>query len=770
MEVSKYSNNKLFRKEMRKQFQHFCLIYFSHYFKLPPAKFFPELLANLSDHTIKLLLMIGFRGSAKSTFGSMALPIWAALEHPELYPFIVPISDTSTQSALNIANIKTELDNNALLREDYGKVGFATLKDPNPEPTFEGDDEWKAQNMVLSNGVRIMARARGQKVRGMRHKEHRIKLCVVDDPEDVQWVKTKENRDTTDRWMRGEVMPAIDELDGRLITIGNWLHEDALMARMKKTGLFKVLEYPLIKDGEVMWPAKYPNKKSLDDKQIQMGPVAWQREMLLKVVAEEGQEITPEDIQYYDRIPIGGKRGVVGHGVDLAISTKSSADCTTDVEGQVHYHEGHPRIYVMPHPLNRRMDFNQTMTYFEALPGSRRDMFFVEDVAYQKAAIQEMERRMMPVTPMRPLQDKRARLRVAARFVKNGTVLFPRTGCEELIGQLIGFGSESHDDLCLIGETLVLTENGNVPIKHITAGNMVMTRQGYRKVLWAGKTGEKKVITNAGITGTPDHPVITSSGKVALQDLVSSDMIYIWNSKEQKIIIGEAGKKAQHAQSVIYNSNTTRVPKIGRQENIAQKYVQEKCLLKILGRECWGRNGVKSNENILSRAIRGRSIGIGQVVKSVIPRFIGGLKGIVESRRHAKCAQKQGMGTKSMTGQTSAETTNDVWMTISGYASHVIGRLIGMKQRWQFGERISRKHKLTLKNGTHLSMVMSGTKNRQDFYQLSSMAVPVYNLTIEGEHEFFANGILVHNCDGATNLILGLAETGVDIRRVVGMG
>ena len=24
---------------------------------------------------------------------------------------------------------------------------------------------------------------------------------------------------------------------------------------------------------------------------------------------------------------------------------------------------------------------------------------------------------------------------------------------------------------------------------------------------------------------------------------------------------------------------------------------------------------------------------------------------------------------------------------------------------------------------------------------------PVYNLTVEGEHEFYANGVLVHNCD-----------------------
>jgi hypothetical protein len=49
---------------------------------------------------------------------------------------------------------------------------------------------------------------------------------------------------------------------------------------------------------------------------------------------------------------------------------------------------------------------------------------------------------------MRPIKDKRARLRVAARYIKNGTVKFPRTGCEQLITQLVGLGIEKHDDLC----------------------------------------------------------------------------------------------------------------------------------------------------------------------------------------------------------------------------------------------------------------------------------------------------------------------------------
>jgi hypothetical protein len=72
----------------------------------------------------------------------------------------------------------------------------------------------------------------------------------------------------------------------------------------------------------------------------------------------------------------------------------------------------------------------------------------VEDTQYQHAAIEEMERRAFSVQGMRPIKDKRARRRVAARYIKNGTVKFPRKGCEQLITQLVALGVEKHDDLC----------------------------------------------------------------------------------------------------------------------------------------------------------------------------------------------------------------------------------------------------------------------------------------------------------------------------------
>jgi len=61
--------------------------------------------------------------------------------------------------------------------------------------------------------------------------------------------------------------------------------------------------------------------------------------------------------------------------------------------------------------------------------------------------IEAMERAGLPVTGIKVSTDKRARLMTIASYVQNGTVLFPREGCEDLILQLTGFGVEQYDDL-----------------------------------------------------------------------------------------------------------------------------------------------------------------------------------------------------------------------------------------------------------------------------------------------------------------------------------
>ena len=238
------------RRESAKSLLGFSLVYLHGYFSDPPATFHPELVHALEDEKLKRLLIIGFRGSGKSTFGSLALPLWAALEHPENIP-------SSSSSPIPRARRRsTSAPSSTSLKPIYSSSRTTARSRATSSRTSRSKgegEEWQKQNIVLSNGVRILARSRGQKVRGLRHLQYRPKLVIVDDPEDGEWVRTKENRDKTDRWLHSEVMPGMDARKGKLVVIGNLLHMDALLSRLKTPGNgFKVLEFPLIdKDGEM---------------------------------------------------------------------------------------------------------------------------------------------------------------------------------------------------------------------------------------------------------------------------------------------------------------------------------------------------------------------------------------------------------------------------------------------------------------------------------------------------------------------------------------
>lgn len=71
------------RRAAAKTLKGFCLTYLPHHFPLELSDFFDEMCAALQDGDIKRLEMIGFRGCAKSTLASLALPLWAAPEHPD---------------------------------------------------------------------------------------------------------------------------------------------------------------------------------------------------------------------------------------------------------------------------------------------------------------------------------------------------------------------------------------------------------------------------------------------------------------------------------------------------------------------------------------------------------------------------------------------------------------------------------------------------------------------------------------------------------------
>lgn len=431
----------------RDSFSFFFHFYYAHYVKYATANFQKEIIFNLEKSDRENLYVVAFRGSGKSTMVTTAYPIWAILGQQQK-KFVIIFCQTQSQAKQHMMNLRRELEDNDLLKKDLG-------------PFREDSDEWGSQSIVFSNtDARITVASSEQSIRGLRHHEHRPDLIICDDVEDMTSTKTREGRNKTYQWLRGEVIPAGDK-NTRLVVVGNLLHEDSLLMRMRHAIMTnnadgKFLHFPLIKDGSCIWPGKYPTEQDITTERKKVGDeIAWQREYLLNIIPDEDQVIHPHWIKRYknDELPSKKHKAYMGtySGVDLAISQKDTADYTAVVSAYIYGINEKLRIFILPEVINKKLSFPQQVELLKmhssTMLNKENDRLFVESVAYQDALPQMLESQGIKAEGVRPQNDKRTRLALTSSMIKNGTILFPETGCERLIEQMVGFGVEKHDDL-----------------------------------------------------------------------------------------------------------------------------------------------------------------------------------------------------------------------------------------------------------------------------------------------------------------------------------
>lgn len=468
--VNKMMKDKLVRTSITKDsFLYFFHFYYAHYVKYETADFQKEIIHHLEKSATENLYVVAFRGSGKSTMVTTAYPIWAILGKQQK-KFCMIFCQTRIQAKQHMMNIKNELEGNDLLKKDLG-------------PFQEESDEWGSYSLVFNkSGARITVASTEQSIRGSRHNEHRPDLIICDDVEDVQSTKTREGRDKTYQWLYGEVIPAGDRKT-RLIIVGNLLHEDSLLMRIKEDienkrsrGVFK--QYPLLDaEDNCLWLGKYPEGKDIEEQKMSVASeISWQREYLLRIIPSDDQVIYPEWIQYYDELP-GTKhkayRGTYA-GVDLAISTKDSADYTAIVSAHVYSRREKMRIYILPNPIKQKLNFPAQVDLMKNFKNTqmprRQDTLFVESVSYQEALPQMLELNGVEAESVKPKGDKRTRLSLTSTSIKSGIIKFPRHGCEDLIQELVGFGVEKHDDLA---DAFSLLINSTLD-KHSNEGSILM--------------------------------------------------------------------------------------------------------------------------------------------------------------------------------------------------------------------------------------------------------------------------------------------------------
>lgn len=171
------------------------------------------------------------RGHAKSTTFTFKDSIHAAVYGYKHYEII--LSDSSEQAEGFLSDIKTEMEENGALREDFGELVGRV---------------WKASVILLANGTKIEALGAGKKIRGRRHKQWRPDLILCDDLENDENINTPEQRLKLRNWYNKAVSECGDTYTD-IVYIGTLLHYDSLLAYVFTRSNYKTYKY----QGVIQW-------------------------------------------------------------------------------------------------------------------------------------------------------------------------------------------------------------------------------------------------------------------------------------------------------------------------------------------------------------------------------------------------------------------------------------------------------------------------------------------------------------------------------------
>ena len=315
---------------------------------------------------------------------------------------------------------------------------------------------------------------------------------------------------------------------------------------------------------------------------------------------------------------------------------------------------------------------------------------------------------------------------------------------------------------CFVEGTMIATEHGEVPIEQVKVGDNVLTRQGYHKVTASSKTGENRETMTAcfsdgaELTGTPDHPVfVNGKGWVDLTSLRYGDTIESW--KEKQLLTGEQGiigiqnQKEEVTASILSQQRVDSIVSCGRM--LMERYLKATIsTIKMMTHRIM---------NCLTLSAR-KIISIWQTI------WLGMNFLLIGTNILREYAPLPLLGLSD--GQTH-RTGNIVSMLDYGKMVKTILRSVNTVAR-------NTKREIYLNTGsvqTTVSQLTDGHSNltmRQDTAQYAGKHSPVintserkharqsvvflrakphlpatvYNLSVEDVPEYYANGILVHNC------------------------
>ena len=375
--------------------------------------------------------------------------------------FIIIASDTEDLASDLTGYIYLELLYNERIKCDFGELVR---------------NNWAVDDFVTLNDVRLKARGRGQRLRGLKHKQHRPDLIILDDVENDQQARSPDLVRKLLSWITGAIYPSIDA-GGNLFWIGTILarksalytaiHSEEEPWKHWTRRIYRALNEAsseqeaavssncsqLTAHGSLasLWPARHPVATLLEQKRL-MGSLAFNREKQNNPLDEEGvfQEAW---FRFYYPADLTGKDLIVAGYFDPALAIGASADYKAIITVGLDRKE---MIFYVLDAYIRRGSLD------EALRAAfiRHEQWYywrfgVEDVLFQRLLINEFQRLekerkvILPLQPVAVKLSKEVRISRLSPLVERGQIRFCKgQGNQDLLlEQLLYFpASTVHDD------------------------------------------------------------------------------------------------------------------------------------------------------------------------------------------------------------------------------------------------------------------------------------------------------------------------------------
>ena len=249
-----------------------------------------NLLLNDTEHTA----IQGFRESAKTQYALRSFLLYSLMFPSELRDYIVIVKKNATLAKNLLREIEVESSSHPIIQANCKKV-------------LEESGDVYSVDRVAEDGkiinVRIEAYGKGASIRGLANRDRRPRICIIDDPQDVEDAKSETVQFTDWEWFLSDVLFLGQHT--RIFLIGNNLGEKSIIERVFNNAAklrFKTEKVKIITEGKSTWPEKYSLNDIEKEKEAfrEMGKLdVWLRERMCEAVSPETRTFDPNDYRYF---------------------------------------------------------------------------------------------------------------------------------------------------------------------------------------------------------------------------------------------------------------------------------------------------------------------------------------------------------------------------------------------------------------------------------------------------------------------------------------